>query len=291
MIGQPHAVVRWCAALSISQNLQNQLRTLSSVLRSVVCSAALHTSVIAVAYTLPTLSVERFRSFGSRELISIELSFAEPPAAASPAADFEVETHELQEQQRPIAPSPPELTARPRELAVEPAAAMPTEAAELPAPKPVDVAATPRPFVGRPPERAEPPAEVERAAVELREVEPPTPIRRSAASVASPATAAAVPLEQLAGLAEEEVAADLSHNRSPQYPAEAVRGRLEGTVLLRLHIDAAGEVVKVELIRSSGHATLDRAAVEAVGTWQGQPARRGDVPVASVEVLPIRFRL
>ncbi len=98
------------------------------------------------------------------------------------------------------------------------------------------------------------------------------------------------PMEQLAGVSER-TPADFSANAPPQYPADAVARRLEGTVKLKLIIDATGRVERVEVIDSSGHGPLDRAAVEAVQTWQGQPAKRYGHPVASEEVLPIRFRL
>ena len=84
---------------------------------------------------------------------------------------------------------------------------------------------------------------------------------------------------------------DFSGNPPPIYPAEAIRQRLEGTVLIRIHVDKTGDVNEVDVIRSSGHSILDEAAVKAVRGWKGEPATTGQTAVASIEVLPIRFRL
>ena len=90
---------------------------------------------------------------------------------------------------------------------------------------------------------------------------------------------------------DEKTVADLSANPPPRYPVAAIGRRLEGTVMLKLKIDAYGKVIYVEIINSSGHDLLDQAAFNAVNQWQGKPARRFGRPVASEEVLPIRFRL
>lgn len=81
------------------------------------------------------------------------------------------------------------------------------------------------------------------------------------------------------------------NNRPPRYPDIAIQRRWEGTVLLRLEIGEDGRVGNVEVSRSSGHPVLDAAAVRAVRTWRGEPARRGGRPVGTVEVLPILFQL
>ena len=97
-------------------------------------------------------------------------------------------------------------------------------------------------------------------------------------------------IQQQAGTSERE-SPDLSENRPPPYPLEAIAQRIEGTVLLKLFIDERGNVVDVEVIRSSGHEVLDRAAVQAVRSWRGRPAYRRGKAVSSTETLPIRFRL
>ncbi len=96
--------------------------------------------------------------------------------------------------------------------------------------------------------------------------------------------------KQFAGV-EEIVPPDFTGNPPPRYPAEAIRKRLEGTVLLRVHLRALGDVELVEIVQSSGHTILDRSAVEAVGKWHARPAKQGDASVSTIEILPIRFRL
>jgi TonB family protein len=99
-----------------------------------------------------------------------------------------------------------------------------------------------------------------------------------------PATTSPVDLNQT-------VPADFSSNPPPEYPAIAVRQRLEGEVLLEVYVDSNGSVKRVIVLRSSGHRVLDRAAVEAVQGWQGRPAMRGGEAIEKVERLPIQFKL
>jgi periplasmic protein TonB len=84
---------------------------------------------------------------------------------------------------------------------------------------------------------------------------------------------------------------DLSRNAPPSYPAAAIQRGWEGTVLLRVWIDETGRVTKVEIARSSGHPVLDGAAGAAVRRWHGVPAKRGGQPAATIELLPVQFKL
>jgi protein TonB len=75
------------------------------------------------------------------------------------------------------------------------------------------------------------------------------------------------------------------------YPEPARRRGLEGRLLLRVRIDSRGAVTAVEVIESSGHAILDRAACDAAWGWTFAPALRDGAPVASEFVQAVRFRL
>jgi len=88
-----------------------------------------------------------------------------------------------------------------------------------------------------------------------------------------------------------EVPPQLRDNRPPDYPLEALRQRLEGTVLLRVYVAADGRVAGVEILHSSGHSILDAAAVRAVRSWKFAPATRGGWPVAATVRQPVRFSL
>lgn len=87
-------------------------------------------------------------------------------------------------------------------------------------------------------------------------------------------------------------AADYLNNPSPQYPALSRRFGEEGTVRLRILVNAEGGVDRLELDRSSGHPRLDRAAMETVlSTWKFEPARQAGSPVKAWAVVPIQFTL
>ena len=65
----------------------------------------------------------------------------------------------------------------------------------------------------------------------------------------------------------------------------------EGLVVLTVAVTAAGAPDSVAISRSSGHETLDRAALEAVRRWRFEPARRVGMAIAGTVSVPIRFRL
>ncbi len=77
----------------------------------------------------------------------------------------------------------------------------------------------------------------------------------------------------------------------PLYPERARQQGQQGRVLLRVLVDREGRPKAVELGRSSGSETLDRAAVEAIRLWRFSPARYGDKPVEAWVRIPVDFRL
>ncbi len=82
-----------------------------------------------------------------------------------------------------------------------------------------------------------------------------------------------------------------AENRPPVYPREALRRRIEGTVLLRVRVSAQGNVQDLHIDRSSGHDMLDAAALKAVRGWRFHPAKiRGETSACEV-VVPVRFVL
>jgi TonB family protein len=74
------------------------------------------------------------------------------------------------------------------------------------------------------------------------------------------------------------------------YPEQARAARREGTVLLRLAIDAEGRVTEAEVIQPAGDG-FDEAAREAVLQFRFQPAKRNGESVASRILFPYEFRL
>jgi periplasmic protein TonB len=77
----------------------------------------------------------------------------------------------------------------------------------------------------------------------------------------------------------------------PRYPDSARRRGVEGTVIIKAYVTEQGRVEQVQVERSAGHTDLDQAAVEAVGRWRFEPARRGRQPVAMWVSIPVKFLL
>jgi TonB family protein len=74
------------------------------------------------------------------------------------------------------------------------------------------------------------------------------------------------------------------------YPVELWRDSIEGEVVLRIHITAAGAVDSVELEESSGHEMLDEIALRGAHELRYHPARDEDQPVDVWARLPVRFQ-
>ncbi len=81
------------------------------------------------------------------------------------------------------------------------------------------------------------------------------------------------------------------NNPRPAYPPIARKLGLEGLVVLRVQVSAAGATEQVAVVLTSGAPVLDEAALKAVQGWTFVPARRGDAPVARVVDVPVRFQL
>ncbi|MBL8458292.1 MAG: energy transducer TonB [Zoogloea sp.] len=81
------------------------------------------------------------------------------------------------------------------------------------------------------------------------------------------------------------------HNPKPAYPLLARRRGLEGVVRLDVRVSAEGIPIAVKVRESSGHESLDEAALTAVWHWRFSPARRGGEAVEGAVVVPVRFNL
>ena len=77
----------------------------------------------------------------------------------------------------------------------------------------------------------------------------------------------------------------------PEYPPAAFRAGEEGTVLLRVDVDATGKPTNVDVVRRSGSRDLDRAAQQAVLKWKFSPAMRDGKAIASSAEVPVDFKL
>ncbi|MBA2238954.1 MAG: energy transducer TonB, partial [Lysobacter sp.] len=64
------------------------------------------------------------------------------------------------------------------------------------------------------------------------------------------------------------------------------------TVLLQVLVDTDGKPLQVEVARSSGHRSLDRAARRHVlARWMFRPAIQDGRPVQAIGLVPVEFAL
>lgn len=78
---------------------------------------------------------------------------------------------------------------------------------------------------------------------------------------------------------------------APRYPAEAMRRRESGTVLVRVDVGPDGVPTSTSLVQSSRSRSLDRAALDAVRRWRFRPAVVDGRPTVGSVVVPIEFNL
>jgi len=81
------------------------------------------------------------------------------------------------------------------------------------------------------------------------------------------------------------------HNRKPSYPLDAAWRGEHGTVVLLIHVSPDGLVSGVDVLRSSGFASLDHAAEDAVLTWHFLPSVSGGRPVSADVPMTFEFAL
>jgi protein TonB len=70
-----------------------------------------------------------------------------------------------------------------------------------------------------------------------------------------------------------------------------MRRHEQGTVMLRVLVDADGKVLSVEIATSSGSPRLDRAARDAVRMWSFNPAKHAGVAHSAWALVPVNFSL
>jgi protein TonB len=222
-----------------------------------VGSVALHVGLLAYLALAP--EPDELASLGE-QAISVEIVIGANSAAG--VAEQPSNT-EAQDQPEVEAPKPEQ---RQQEKQEEPKAAD----AEAIAPAPVEQ-------VERKPDPPTPPIEKPKQTVETRTPQAPS---AAASGVGRGASAADV---KYGGA----VAARLA--RQKRYPAEARSKREQGKAIITFEIDARGQVASVELVKSSGHAALDREAMAVVRRAAPFPPPPGGVAVSYR--MPVGFQL
>jgi protein TonB len=147
----------------------------------------------------------------------------------------------------------------------------PTLPQTMPAEKPTPPVPEPTKPTVEPPREAKP--------AEVRPSKDPKPTTASQPSRASQASVGA----RVDELPREWI------NPAPAYPTPALAAGQQGTVWLRVKIDAAGKVTSASVYTSSGYDLLDGSAMRTIPYWVFQPARRNGRPVPFEFLKPFDF--
>jgi TonB family protein len=75
------------------------------------------------------------------------------------------------------------------------------------------------------------------------------------------------------------------------YPESAQKAGIQGKVLVNALIDEKGNVAETKILKSTGAAGCDEAAIAAIRAVKWNPARRGEKAVAAWVTIPIEFKL
>lgn len=191
----------------------------------------------------------------------LRLSAVLQPVAPAPVPSEPVQLQSLPKPPPTVAPKPP-VAARP-----------------LVTPKPRNpesVVSPPKPFA--------PPtvSASAQAAPAAAKVVAAAPVDREPAKPAAPSA----PVEVLSSQPSF-----LEPPRQPSYPSQARRRNQQGVVLVEVRLDARGQQRSINVLRSSGVDSLDRAALEAVAKWRFLPETTGGQAVPSRVQIPIQFAL
>lgn len=191
---------------------------------------------------------------------------------------------------------PPVLSVQAREATPEPAPARPDQATLPPERAEPEM----RPFLEDPPEPLIAEMPLLPATVAMRKQfraapPPPEPVREFAQLEAPPEPQTETPPQEAPAPAEAAARVEASYDPDgcppPPYPRLARHQGLEGIVELLATVSPAGEILALEVTRSSGHEILDRAALDAVRGWTFRPAFDGDRPVRGQVPIRIRFEI
>jgi outer membrane biosynthesis protein TonB len=81
-----------------------------------------------------------------------------------------------------------------------------------------------------------------------------------------------IPVSVHAQTGDSAIKAAMISAPRPQFPAEASTRHVAGCGLYQIDIDPkTGAPLKVEIIQSAGHPTLNRAAVNGLMLWRARP--------------------
>lgn len=125
----------------------------------------------------------------------------------------------------------------------------------------------------------------------------PAPISIPAVNTVAPVAplstrATALTTSAIAPAADSEATIAYESATPPDYPIQALRAGVQGTVLLKVLVDASGKPVQVAIEHSSGSRALDDAARRHVlAAWRFHPAMRDGHAIQAWALVPVRFDL
>lgn len=123
---------------------------------------------------------------------------------------------------------------------------------------------------------------------------PPAPVAPPAAPVAPPPPPAVPAPPAPPAAAPAMTAPGYRSLSAPTYPQQAIRDHIEGTVFLRVQVDAEGRPEDVRVERAdpeSAAKLLAPAAIAAVRGWTFEPAREHGHAIRASTYVPIHFAL
>jgi TonB family protein len=113
--------------------------------------------------------------------------------------------------------------------------------------------------------------------------------RQSAAAEPGMQRASTVEPENVVKVSPATAEGSLLHRVEPEYPEEARQQRVQGQVVLDVHIGVDGAVEDIQVL--SGPAQLAAAAIEAVKQWRFKPRVVDNRPAAMQTRITMNFRL
>lgn len=214
--------------------------------RSLLASLSVHVLVLLALFFLPGPQVARGRR--QPPTLRLEVAVREP----TPRPPEEVEP--VPEVVPPEVQDEPELVPLP-----EPRSEPPIEPWRPPPDPELDL---PDPFAGLSPESLLPPEAL---------ADPPPAVEPEPALPPEPRT------EPTGD--EGDFEPEVLYDPIPKYPPRAAVFRRHGTVRLRIEVGKAGTVTRIQVVESSGHEDLDRAARDAFERWRFSPWKAGEPEV------------
>lgn len=121
-----------------------------------------------------------------------------------------------------------------------------------------------------------------------RQAKKPT---QATAAPPTPSASSAAPGEAAAPTVDADYKAAYLNNPKPPYPPLAFRMKVEGTVMLKVHVQPDGSCGEVLLARTSGNDLLDRSAMDTVAKWKFTPAKSQGKDIAQWVSIPITFSI